>query len=211
MKRTHSALFLGLALWLVAGLHSQAADVITITYPFLGVTHIVRMGSPPEFPRNVKMHVVKIDLGAEFLSFQFTAHTGTRDTLKADHAAISEQFRGAAGDQRVVLSAFPIERPQFWPWSGSLLRTGNIYSPFELPTQNYALVRDSPAINIDPNNNASIVHRDPAFSDGPLRPGQAVDGLHVRENATVWNAFSGSAQIVTRRQDDSMLRRRHSS
>src|SRR4029450_4137415 len=26
---------------------------------------------------------------------------------------------------------------------------------------------------------------------------QAVDGLHVRENVTVWNAFSGSAQIVT--------------
>lgn len=197
MKRTHSALFLGLGLWLVAPLHIHAADVITITYPFLGVTQIVRMGSPPEFPRNVKIHVVKIDLGAELLSFQFTAHTGTRDTLRQT----TLQYLNSSGAQLAINGSF------FLPFPSSDLNSalvgfaasnGNIYSPFELPTQNYALVRDSPAINIDPNNNASIVHRDPAFSDGTCYGlCQAVDGLHVRENATVWNAFSGSAQIVT--------------
>jgi hypothetical protein len=81
---------------------------------------------------------------------------------------------------------------------GFAASNGNSYSPFELPNQNYALVRDAPAINIDLNNNASIVHKDPAFSDGTCYElCQAVDGLHVLENVIVWNAFSGSAQIVT--------------
>jgi hypothetical protein len=64
---------------------------------------------------------------------------------------------------------------------------GNVYSAFEAPFQSYALVTDSPAINIDVSNNAGIVHRDPAFDDGK----------HVLENVQVWNALSGSAQIVT--------------
>ena len=42
------------------------------------------------------------------------------------------------------------------------------------------------------------MHRDPAFSDGTCYGlCQAVDGLHVLENVTLWNAFAGSAQIVT--------------
>src|SRR5262249_12928539 len=48
-------------------------------------------------------------------------------------------------------------------------------------------VRDAPAINIDPHNRASVVHRDPAFTDA----------RHVSENVEIYNAVSGSAQIVT--------------
>ncbi|MGE5812945.1 MAG: phosphodiester glycosidase family protein, partial [Acidobacteriota bacterium] len=64
---------------------------------------------------------------------------------------------------------------------------GNVYSAFEAPFQNYAIVTDAPAVNIDASNNASIVHRDPA----------SADGLHVLENVQLWNALAGSAQIVT--------------
>jgi hypothetical protein len=64
---------------------------------------------------------------------------------------------------------------------------GNVYSGFESPFQNYAIVSNSPAINIDPDNNASVVHRDPAFADGK----------HVLEDVTLYNALSGSAQIIT--------------
>ena len=46
---------------------------------------------------------------------------------------------------------------------------------------------DSPAVKIDPDNFASIVHRDPAFPDGK----------HVLEPVTLWNALSGSGQIIT--------------
>jgi len=197
MRRTHSALLLGFALCLVFTVHTRAADVVTTTYPFLGITHIFRTGSPPEFPRNVKIHVVKIDLGADSLSFQFTAHTGTRDTVRQT----TLQYLNSLGAQLAINGSFFLPFPSS-DFNSALVgfaaSNGNIYSPFELPTQNYALVRDSPAINIDPNNTASIVHRDPAFSDGTCYGlCQTVDGLHVRENVTVWNAFSGSAQIVT--------------
>ena len=64
---------------------------------------------------------------------------------------------------------------------------GNVYSAFEAPFQNYAIVTDSPGINIDQENRASIVHRDPAFEDGK----------HVLEDVTLWNALAGSAQIIT--------------
>ena len=60
---------------------------------------------------------------------------------------------------------------------------GNVYSAFEYPdppavpyrapVQIYAIMPDSPAVNIDPDNFASIVHRDPAVPAG----------LHVLERS----------------------------
>ena len=64
---------------------------------------------------------------------------------------------------------------------------GKVYSAFEAPFQNYAIVTDAPAVNIDASNNAGIVHRDPNFTDG----------LHVLENVQLFNALAGSAQVVT--------------
>jgi len=182
---------------LAAGLQMRAADTSTVEYPYLGVTHIARTGSVPDFPRNVKIHVVKIDTTAPFISFKFTPHSGTRDTVRET----TLDYLNSQGAQVAINGSF------FLPFPSSDLNAalvglaasnGNVYSPFELPTQNYALVRDSPAINIDPNNHASVVHRDPAFSDGTCYGlCQVVDGLHVLENVTVWNAFAGSGQIVT--------------
>src|SRR5499427_1392288 len=191
------AFLLGVAVSLVYARNLHAADVSTTTYPFLGVTHITRTGSVPDFTRNVKIHVVKIDLSAPSLSFEFTPHTGTRDTVRQT----TLQYLNALGAQVAINGSFFLPFPSS-DFNSALVgfaaSNGTVYSPFELPTQNYALVRDSPAINIDPNNNVSIVHRDPAFSDGTCYGlCQAVDGLHVLENVTLWNAFSGSAQIVT--------------
>ncbi|HLQ77682.1 MAG TPA: phosphodiester glycosidase family protein, partial [Terriglobia bacterium] len=70
---------------------------------------------------------------------------------------------------------------------GFAASNGNVYSAFESPSQSYAIVADAAAINIDASNHASIIHRDPAFSDG----------RHIRESIMIWNALSGSAQIVT--------------
>jgi hypothetical protein len=64
---------------------------------------------------------------------------------------------------------------------------GNVYSSFESPVQSYAIVTDAPAINIDPMNRVSVVHRNPAFADG----------THLLESVRLWNALAGSAQIVT--------------
>ena len=64
---------------------------------------------------------------------------------------------------------------------------GNVYSGFESPIQSYAIVTNSPGLNIDRSNNASIVHRDP----------NSVDGMDVLENVELWNALAGSGQILT--------------
>jgi exopolysaccharide biosynthesis protein len=193
----HLGLLCGFAAWLCSTAHIRAEDATSIAYPFLGVTHITRVGSAPDFPRNVKIHVVKIDLTVPSLSFEFTPHTGTRDTVRQT----TVQYLNSVGAQVAINGSFFLPFPSN-DFNAALVgfaaSNGTVYSPFELPTQNYALVRDAPAINIDPNNNVSIVHRDPVFSDGTCYGlCQAVDGLHALENVVVWNAFSGSAQIVT--------------
>jgi len=178
-------------------LEVQAADTSTVTYPYLGVVHIARTGSVPDFPRNVKIHVVKIDTTAPSLSFKFTPQSGTRDTTRQT----TLQYLNSQGAQLAINGSFFLPFPSADINSalvGFAASNGNVYSPFELPNQNYALVRDSPAINVDSNNNLSLVHRNPAFSDGTCYGlCQAIDGLHVVENVTLWNAFAGSAQIVT--------------
>ena len=195
--RTHSALLLCAAVWLLSAATMRAADVSTIAYPFLGVVHITRVGSTPDFPRNVKIHVVTIDLTAPSISFVFTPHTGTRDAVRQT----TLQYLNSVGAQVAINGSFFLPFPSN-DFNAALVgfaaSNGTVYSPFELPTQNYALVRDTPAINIDADNNVTFVHRDPAFSDGTCYGlCQVVDGLHVLEHVTVWNAFSGSAQIVT--------------
>lgn len=196
MKGTCAAL-LGFAFGLVPVPRTLGADTSTVTYPYLGVTHIMRVGSVPDFPRNVKIHVIKIDLTAPFLSFLFTPHNGTRDTVRET----TLQYLNDQHAQIAINGSFFLPFPSIdlnAALVGFAASNGNVYSPFELPTQNYALVRDSPAINIDSSNKASIVHRDPAFTDGTCYTlCQAVDGLHVLENVAIWNAFAGSGQIVT--------------
>ena len=197
MRKTHATLIVAAALWLAPAIELRASDVSTVDYPYLGVTHVFRAGSAPDFPRNVNINVIQIDLTAPHLRFKYSPHEGTRDTLRKT----TLRFLNDMGAQIAVNGHF------FLPFPSSDLNSalvgfaasgGDVYSPFELPTQNYALLRDSPAINIDPNNHASIVHRNSAYSDGDCYGlCQAVDGLHVLENVTIWNAFSGSAQIVT--------------
>jgi hypothetical protein len=64
---------------------------------------------------------------------------------------------------------------------------GSVYSGFESPIQSYAIVTNSPGINIDRSNRASIVHRHP----------DSADGKQVLEDVELWNAFAGSGQILT--------------
>src|SRR5262249_30380807 len=70
---------------------------------------------------------------------------------------------------------------------GLAASNGNVYSAFEAPVQSYAIVTNATAINIDPSNQARVVHADT----------HVPDGKHVLENMTLWNALAGSAQIIT--------------
>jgi hypothetical protein len=165
---------------------------------------------PPPNPRLARMNIVLIDLDAPEVRFRMappgvglpdvndnsttpgwplppppfeTVRQRTLDFLESAHAqvAINTHF----------FAPFPVPvgstQGDFAYLIGLAASRGNVYSAFEAPFQNYAIVTDAPAVNVDRENNASIVHRDPAFADG----------THVREDVTLWNALAGSGQIVT--------------
>jgi exopolysaccharide biosynthesis protein len=102
----------------------------------------------------------------------------TLDFLKRSHAqlAINAHF----------FLPFPSTDTEAWV-IGLAASDGRVFSACEAPEQNYALVADAPALNIDSHNHASIVHCDPA----------AADGLHVKEPVDLWTTLAGAAQIVT--------------
>jgi phosphodiester glycosidase len=184
----------------------RAAEVVTHPYP--GITLIKRTDTLSNPSRQVKMNIVLVDLSAPEVHFKMTpegenlppdlfgtpgwptpfppfetVRQGTLPYLEAAHAqvAINSHF----------FAPFPVpagSNQGAWAYLiGLAASRGNVYSAFETPFQIYAIVADSPAINIDRENNASIVHRDPAFADGK----------HALEDVTLYNALAGSAQIIT--------------
>jgi hypothetical protein len=190
-----------------------------VTHPFPGITYIKRTdsllpfqcpgcGAPTPNPRLARMNILLIDLTNPAIHFKLTppgqdlpavlpgsttpgwpvvpfevVRQRTLDFLNDSHAqaAINSHF----------FAPFPVpggsSQSAYAYVIGLAASRGNVYSAFETPIQNYAIVTDSPAVNIDAANNAGIVHRDPSFADG----------RHVLENVQLWNALSGSAQIVT--------------
>jgi exopolysaccharide biosynthesis protein len=169
----------------------QAAT--TVQHPYVGITAITRTETTP---RNLTMHIIKVDLTAPGIGFKLTpqginlppgnavptaretVRQTTLDYLNHEHAQVA------------VNSHFFLPFPTSETTAnlvGLAVSNGNIYSPFEAPTQSYAIVTNSPAINIDPNNIAGFVHADTNYADG----------RHILEHVTLWNAFAGSGQIIT--------------
>lgn len=154
-----------------------------VTRPFTGITFIDRIETAP---RVLHMRVVQIDLSAPGLRFELSAPSGSRETVRQPTARFLEERRA----QLAINAHF------FLPWPttdsevflvGIAASNGRVFSGFETPEQRYAIVVDSPGLNIDRQNRASIVHRDTARADG----------TGVRENVELWTTVSGSAQIVT--------------
>lgn len=179
-----------------------------VTHPYPGITHIRRTDAMTGPTRQVKMNIVLVDLTAPEVRFKMapagqnlpeplfgspgwplpypafeTVRQTTLGYLESSHAqvAIDTHF----------FAPFPVPmgstQGAYAYLIGLAASRGNVYSAFETPFQIYAIVPDSPAINIDRENGARIVHRDPAFADGK----------HVLEDVTLWNALAGSAQIIT--------------
>ena len=216
-QRVSSLIFA--AVLVIGGATSTLEAQGVVTHPFPGITHITRTESFPPFqcpgcpsptpsPRLARMNIVLVDLTAPEIRFKVTpegtnlpepnfptpgwplpppafevVRQTTLDFIRTSHAqaAINLHF----------FAPFPVPsgstQGAYAYLIGLAASRGNVYSAFEEPFQNYAIVTDSPAINIDSSNNAGIVTRDPNFADGK----------HVLENVQLWNAFSGSGQIVT--------------
>src|SRR5262245_41836148 len=171
------------AVLFMSSLASIAGAAEVVDHPFLGVTHITRTET---LPRTVTMHIVRIDLTIAGIQFRLTPPGGTRETVRQTTLT----YLNAQQAQVAMNSHFFLPFPSAdlnAMLIGLAASDGNVLSAFEAPIQSYALVTDAPAINIDPLNQAGIVHRNPAFADG----------THVLEPVTLWNAVAGSAQIVT--------------
>ena len=175
-SRSVSSVLLALALTVLRG-------ATILDTPYQGVTHIIRTETAP---RSLHMHIVEVDLTAPGIAFQLTPPGGTRETIRQTTLDYLNQTNAQVAVNAHFFLPFP-SRDLNASVIGLAASGGQVYSAFETPSQSYALVADAPAINIDRRNRAGVVHRDPAFADG----------RHVVERVTLWNAFAGSAQIIT--------------
>src|SRR5262245_24621998 len=144
-----------LALIAVAGLCTESNAAETSDHPFLGVTHITRTETSP---RPVTMHIVRIDLTIAGIGFRLTPPGGTRETVRQTTLAYLQAQRAQVAVNSHFFLPFPSADLNAM-LIGLAASDGNVFSAFEAPVQSYALVTNSPAINIDPANQASVVHR----------------------------------------------------
>ncbi len=175
------------ALLLAAGV--ARADVI-ITTPYRGITYIVRSETSP---RKEIVHIVEVDLSAPGIRFELTPAGGDRETVRQTTLDYLNQVHA----QIAVNAHFFVPFPSTDTTAnvvGLAASNGNMYSPFErqpvaegFPDQSYAIIPFAPAVNIDADNHACMVHRDSNYSDNK----------HVLETVSLYNALAGSAQIIT--------------
>lgn len=173
-----------------------ACAATAVTHPYQGVTVTRRTETSP---RTVGMIVVQIDLTAAGVRFDVAAERAAaeseRDTVR--RTVVEEISRKHA--QLAINGNFFVPFPSNDATAnvvGLAASNGDVISAFEpqpvpgepgLPDQSYAIVPFAPALNIDAGNHASIVHRNPACADNK----------HVVEPVVLYNAISGSAQIIT--------------
>ena len=165
-------------------------------------------GSPTPNPRIASMNIVLVDLNAPEIHFKMTP-PGTNlpwvlpgsttpgwpvvpfEVVRQQTLAFLNDSHAQVAINSHFFAPFPVPggstQGAYAYVIGLAASRGDVYSAFEAPIQNYAIVTDSPAVNIDSSNLAGIVHRDPGFADG----------LHVVEDVQLWNALAGSGQIVT--------------
>jgi hypothetical protein len=197
------------AVVLASATSGSAVDVVTHPYP--GFTLIRRTEQMVNPTRQVKMNILVIDLAAPEVRFKMTPPTTGLPTpicvppapgvpwpcpspefevVRQTTLQFLNDAHGQAAINAHFFAPFPVFAPSQAAYAyviGLAASRGNVYSGFETPVQIYAIMPDSPAVNLDPDNHASIVHRDPADPTG----------RSVLESVTLWNALAGSGQIIT--------------
>jgi len=166
-------------LWLGVPLHAEQH----VTHPYLGITYVDRTESAP---RALHMHIAQIDLTVPGLRFKLSPPEGPREVVRQTTLEFMTQEHAQLAVNAHFFLPFPSADRDAWV-IGIAASDGRVYSAFEAPEQDYALLADAPGVNIDRDNHAAIVHRDRAQADG----------LHVAEPIVLWTTVAGSAQIVT--------------
>jgi hypothetical protein len=174
-----------------------------ISYPYPGIKLVKRTDQLLSPARQAKMNLVFVNLNAPEVHFKLTPagenlppdNYGTAgwptpypafEVVRQRTTDFLEDAHGQVAINSHFFAPYPVpagsDQGDFAYLIGLAASRGNVYSSFESPFQNYAIAADAPAINIDRQNRATLVHRDPAFADGK----------HVLENVELFNALSGS-------------------
>lgn len=183
IRRLPTILFALASLLLGGWLH--AAE--TVARPFTGVTYIARNETSP---RPVKMHVIIIDLRAPGIRFVLTPHGGPEHTTKQTTLQFLTEQKAQIAINAHFFEPWPPPKPD--PGTARLIgvaaSNGDVYAPFDAnPPKQYAIRPNAPALNVDADNHASIVHRKQAD------PG----GYAIAEPIKLHNTVAGNEQILT--------------
>lgn len=182
--RLVTALFVALSC--AAVVHAESI----VTRPFRGVTHTVRTETTP---RGLRMHVIEIDLRARGIRFKLTEPGGSRDTVRETTLNFLERQQAQVAINCHFMVPYPSTDTNV-DVVGIAASKGTLYSAFEpqpvapaYVDQSYALLPYAPAFNIGRANHIRIVRYEPGRTSNP----------RFADRVRIWNAVSGSAQIVT--------------
>jgi hypothetical protein len=163
---------------------------VTVTRPFAGITLVKRTETAP---RAITMHVALIDLATPGLAFKLSAPAGARDTVRQTTLEFLKQEKAQLAVNVHFFVPYPTPDKEV-DVVGLAVSEGVVYSGFEpqpvglaYPDQSFAIVPYAPAMNIDRANHVTFITRREV----------TVDRTGARRSEPLWNAFSGSAQIVT--------------
>src|SRR5215213_10132090 len=148
---------------------------------FVGVAYFERV--EPE-PRPLRMHVAQIDLQAPGIRFKVSPPGGDREVMRQSTLEFLKQEHAQLAINGHFFLPFPSQDRTAWV-IGLAASEGRVFSAFESPEQSYALVAYAPALNIDRDNHATIVHHD----------ARRAGDNNVREPVALWNVVAGSSQI----------------
>ena len=109
------------ALWLL----QASAETVTST-PWPGVTHIVRTG---DTPRNVSIHIIKIDLATPGLSFKLTPPSGSRETIRQATLEFLRQEQAQIAVNGHFFTPYPSPEMESF-LVGFAASAGKVYSEF---------------------------------------------------------------------------------
>lgn len=151
-------------------------------HPYVGITLLERVLTTP---RPARLHLARVDLRAPGIRVAVTAPGGSREVVRET----TLEFLARTGAQLAVNGHFFLPFPADDADAfviGLAAAEGRVYSAFEHPEQDFAILPDAPALVFDRRHRARIA---------APRPG--ADRTRVAGRGTVWNAVAGSAQIIT--------------
>lgn len=137
-------------------------------------------------PRAARLLVAQVTLQTAGLTVRITPPSGTREVTRETTLGFLTRTGACVAVNGHFFLPFPSEDADAWV-IGLAASEGRVFSAFETPEQDYAIVADAPALHVTAQGRARIVHR---------RPGG--DGTRLRERGRLWTAVAGSAQVLTR-------------